>query len=95
MNEQSSREPGKEVTCQEVAEWTSAYLDQHVDDPSNVRIALHLALCAGCEAYVRQIAAVRDMVGLLPGPSLNQAQRDRLRQAFVTQQHRSSSTTSD
>ena len=56
-----------EITCREVAEWTSAYLDEHVNETSKVRMALHLATCAGCEAYVKQIASVRDMLGLLPG----------------------------
>jgi predicted anti-sigma-YlaC factor YlaD len=71
-----------DITCREVAEWTSAYLDAHVDDATNVRMALHLAACAGCEAYVTQIASVRDMLGLLPGADTELAQRDRLRQAF-------------
>jgi predicted anti-sigma-YlaC factor YlaD len=95
MKEQSSPQSAQEVTCQEVAEWASAYLEQHVDDPTKVRMALHLVLCAGCDAYVRQIAAVRDLVGLLPEPSPDQAQRDRLRQAFVAQQKRPSSRSSE
>lgn len=80
--------PTPEITCQEVAEWTSAYLDAHAGEDRNARIALHVALCAGCEAYIRQIAAVRDLVGLLPGRVPDQAQRDRLREAFVTRQNR-------
>jgi predicted anti-sigma-YlaC factor YlaD len=75
-----------DITCREVAEWTSAYLDAHVDDATKVRMALHLAACAGCETYVKQIASVRDMLGLLPRAGASPAQRDRLRQAFSARQ---------
>ena len=75
-----------DITCREVAEWTSAYLDAHVDDTTNVCMALHLAACACCETYVKQIASVRDMLGLLPRAGASPAQRDRLRQAFSARQ---------
>ncbi len=75
-----------DITCREVAEWTSAYLDAHGDDATHVRMVLHLAACAGCETYVKQIASVRDMLGLLPRACASPAQRDRLRQAFFTRQ---------
>jgi hypothetical protein len=56
----------EEITCQEIAQWASAYLDEHVGDERKRQIAVHLAICAGCETYVMQIATVRDVVGLLP-----------------------------
>lgn len=71
-----------DITCREVAEWASAYLDAHAHDAAHVRMALHLAACAGCEAYVKQIATVRDLLGRLPKADAVPAQRDRLRQAF-------------
>ena len=81
-----------EITCREVAEWTSAYLDEQVNDASKVRMALHLATCTGCEAYVKQIAPVRDMLGLLPRAVTEPARHDRLRQAFSVRQNQTSST---
>lgn len=72
----------QDITCREVAEWATAYLDAHADDATQVRMALHLAACAGCEAYVTQIATVRDLLGRLPGPPVEPTLRDRLRQAF-------------
>lgn len=77
-----------DITCREVAEWTSAYIDAHVDEATHVRMALHLAACAGCDAYVKQIASIRDMLGLLPMANVNPARRDRLRQAFSARQRR-------
>ncbi len=87
MEHDSAEQLEAEITCREVVGWTSAYIDQHLDDAMNVRMALHLAACAGCEAYVRQIASVRDLLPLLPrAPS---PQRDRLRHAFTAGRQRS------
>jgi anti-sigma factor RsiW len=83
MEQEAGESTVPDITCREVVEWTSAYIDEHLDDAAKVRMALHLAACAGCEAYVRQIAAVRDVLPLLRGDQ--PAQRDRLRQAFATQ----------
>jgi len=75
-------QPVPDITCREVVEWASAYLDAHADDATQIRMALHLAACAGCEAYVTQLATVRDLLGRLPGPAVEPTLRDRLRQAF-------------
>jgi anti-sigma factor RsiW len=82
MSQNSSEQAVPEITCREVAEWTSAYLDEHLDDPFKIRMALHLAVCAGCEAYVRQSAAVRDIVRFLPNEDARPADTDRLRELF-------------
>lgn len=72
-----------EITCQEVVQWTSAYLDGHVGDDRKRRIVLHLAICAGCETYMKQIATVRDIVGLLPKTAKEPSDSHPLRQAFA------------
>jgi len=79
-----------EITCQEIAQWASAYLDEHVADERKRHIALHLAICAGCETYVKQIATVRDVVGLLP-KAVEEPDSHRLRQAIVARARRSPS----
>lgn len=83
MTEHNTDESAREITCQEVAEWISAYLDAHAGEDRNVRIALHLAGCAGCEAYVEQIASVRDLVGSLPETAMIPSLPDTLRQALA------------
>lgn len=93
MDQDPSEQIAPDITCREVAEWTSAYLDEHVDDVSKVRMALHLAVCAGCETYVKQIASIRDLLGLLPGAAAEPAQRDRLRRAFSARRNGPLSTT--
>lgn len=88
MTEYKTDEQAREITCQEVAEWTSAYLDAHVSENRNVQITLHLASCAGCEVYIKQIATVRDAVRLLPKADEQPFDSLRLRQAFVAQGRR-------
>lgn len=80
-----------EITCQEVVQWASAYLDEHVGDDRKRQIVLHLAVCAGCETYVKQIATVRDMLGLLPKTIEEPSDSDRLRQAFAARTRQSPS----
>ncbi len=72
-----------EITCQEVAQWASAYLDGHVEDERKRQITAHLTGCAGCETYVKQIAMVRDVVALLPNTVEEPSDPHRLRQAFA------------
>jgi hypothetical protein len=76
-----------EITCQEVVQWASAYLDEHVSDERKRHIVLHLAICAGCETYIQQIATVRDAVRLLPKAEEQPSELHRLRQAFVARTH--------
>ena len=80
-----------EITCQEIAQWASAYLDEHLEDERKRQIALHLAICAGCETYVKQIATVRDVVRLLPKAVEEPTNSNGLRQAFAAWASRSSS----
>ena len=91
MSQQEDRQDSPEITCQEVAQWASAYLDDHVGDERKRQIFLHLAICAGCETYVKQIATVRDVVGLLPKEKEQPADLHQLRQAFLARIHRSPS----
>lgn len=80
-----------EITCQEVVKWVSAYLDDHIGDERKRQIVLHLAICAGCETYVNQVALVRDVVGALPKTAEQPSDSHRLRQAFLARAHRPSS----
>ncbi len=72
-----------EITCREVAEWTSAYLEAHLNEPDQVRMAVHLASCAGCGAYVAQIETVRRVLRRLPGAQPEPGGLDRLSRAFA------------
>jgi predicted anti-sigma-YlaC factor YlaD len=83
MAQEPSKPSNEEITCREVVAWTSAYLDEHVGEDRQQEIALHLACCAGCGAYVKQIASVRDLVRLLPKSTEVSAASEPLREAFA------------
>ena len=71
------------ITCREVVECATRYLDDHRRDAVQVSVESHLASCAGCRAYVDQIASVREALKVLPGPVMKSAQLNRLRRAFA------------
>ena len=71
------------LTCRDVTERAVEYLDEGLPVLTNVRVGLHLASCAQCRAYVKQLdlisSALRSLPRLYPSP-LN---RLRLRQQFA------------
>lgn len=71
------------LTCRDVGERTTDYLDERLPPLSQVRIALHVASCAHCRAYLKQIALVRHTLPLLPRPAPSPINRLRLRQQFA------------
>ena len=71
------------LTCREVTDRTSDYLDERLPIVTKIRVALHLASCADCRTYVQQIALVRDAPALLLKPRLSPINRLRLRQHFA------------
>lgn len=83
MAQEEVKEVVPDITCQEVAQWASAYLEAHVGDERKRQIAVHLVICAGCETYVNQIATVRDMIRLLPRVEDIPSDIVGLRQAFI------------
>lgn len=83
MTQDEGQATPSEIPCQEIVQWASAYLDEHVQDERKRQIAVHLAICAGCETYVKQISTVRDVMGLLPKTVEEPPDSHRLRRAFA------------
>ena len=71
------------LTCRDVTDRTSDYLDEQLPILTKVRVGLHLASCAHCRAYVKQIALVRDVLSLFPRRYPSPINRLRLRLAFA------------
>jgi predicted anti-sigma-YlaC factor YlaD len=82
MKDHSSRWLTSELTCHHVTDRTSEYLDDRLPIMTKVRVGLHLASCANCRAYVKQIALVREAVPMLPNRLPSPIVRLRLRQHF-------------
>lgn len=70
------------MTCREVVECATLYLEESMQHSAKVSMNVHLAGCAGCRTYVDQIASVRAALKCLPGATMDFARRNRLRQAF-------------
>jgi predicted anti-sigma-YlaC factor YlaD len=71
------------IRCCEVVECTTTYLEGYLQASARASMDSHLAFCAGCRAYVDQIASVREALRVLPGPVMGSTQRNRLREAFA------------
>lgn len=71
------------LTCREVADRASDFLDERVPMPTNMRVALHLAFCADCRAYLTQILLIREAVTRLPKIYPSPVNRLRLRRHFT------------
>ncbi len=73
------------LTCWDVTGYASEYLDDRLPTLTKVRIGLHLAFCAHCRSYVKQIdlvsSALRNLPKLYPSP----VNRLHLRQQFAGQ----------
>jgi anti-sigma factor RsiW len=72
------------MTCAELVELVTAFLDGALDPETEQRFLEHLAICDGCETYVDQMRQTIAEVGKLPPESLSDETRDRLLDAFLT-----------
>ena len=71
------------LTCREVTDRTSDYLDDSISILTKIRVGLHLASCSHCRVYVQQIDLVSSALSSLPKlypPPMN---RLRLQQQFA------------
>jgi anti-sigma factor RsiW len=70
------------VSCQELVELVTAYLEGSLSDPDRAAFEAHLALCPGCETYLDQYRRTIGLLGGLTEESLSAPARDRLLAAF-------------
>jgi predicted anti-sigma-YlaC factor YlaD len=73
---------GKELTCKEVVEIVSDYLEGALSPDDRARFEEHLAVCDGCTNYVEQMRETIRLSGMLTEEQIPVAQREHLRQAF-------------
>jgi hypothetical protein len=70
------------VTCQEVVELVSDYLDRTLDSDQASLFEQHVNFCDGCEWYLDQMRATIATVGRISGEDVPPETRDRLLAAF-------------
>ena len=72
------------MTCAELVELVTAFLEGALDPDTERRFIEHLAVCDGCETYVGQMRRTVAEVGQVEPESLSDETRDRLLEAFRT-----------
>jgi predicted anti-sigma-YlaC factor YlaD len=72
----------RDLTCQELVELVTDYLEGALHSADRVRFEEHLAGCAGCQAYLEQMRDTISMVGRVSEESLDPATRDQLLDLF-------------
>ncbi|MGZ8578464.1 MAG: anti-sigma factor family protein [Actinomycetota bacterium] len=70
------------LTCKEVVEIVTDYLEGALSPEERARFDEHLAACDGCTRYVEQMRETIRLSGMLTEEQIPVAQRERLRQAF-------------
>jgi anti-sigma factor RsiW len=71
------------ITCQDVVELVTSYLEGTMAADDRTRFEAHLAICPGCERYLRQMERTIALVGEVREESLAPATRQRLVEAFA------------
>lgn len=80
MKDHPSRWIHSGLTCRDVTDRASEYLDGRAPMLTRIRVGLHLAFCAHCRAYAKQIGLVRETLALFPKQAPSPVNRLRLRQ---------------
>lgn len=71
-----------DLTCRELVELVTEYLEARLSLHDRTRFELHLTYCDWCRTYLAQLRQVLDRAGELREESLEPAARDALLQVF-------------
>ena len=71
-----------ELTCQELVEIVSDYLDGALPEANRERFDAHLETCEGCRRYLDQMRTTIHVAGTLSEEDLDPGVRDQLLQLF-------------
>jgi predicted anti-sigma-YlaC factor YlaD len=75
-------ESAEHVTCQEVVELVSDYLEQALTADETALFEQHLNFCEGCVVYVDQLRTTIETLGQVREEDLPKPTRERLMTAF-------------
>ena len=71
-----------DLTCQELVELVTDYLEGVLPDDVRARFDEHVAVCPGCETYLDQIRETAELMGEIPVDSISGEMRTTLLTAF-------------
>jgi predicted anti-sigma-YlaC factor YlaD len=74
--------PEDELTCQELVEIVSEYLEGALPEAEREWFDAHLEICEGCRRYLDQMRTTIRVVGTLSEDDLDPGARDQLLQLF-------------
>ncbi|MEM6732445.1 MAG: zf-HC2 domain-containing protein [Myxococcota bacterium] len=58
------------LTCKEMTELCTDYLERRMGTWDRIRFGFHLALCKHCREYINQMQATVDSLGYMPEDAL-------------------------
>jgi anti-sigma factor RsiW len=71
-----------DLTCQELVELVTDYVDGALDEGTTNLFEQHLALCPGCETYLNQMRETASLLGEIPAETLSEEMQATLLAAF-------------
>ena len=72
----------EQLSCQELVELVTAYLEDALPDEERARFDAHLAPCDGCREYVEQMRTTVQLVGRLSPEAISREAEEALLAAF-------------
>jgi len=72
----------EELTCQELVELVTDYLEAALPASEQARFEAHLAACPGCTTYLAQVRQTIGALGRVPAPPIPDSMIDELLAAF-------------
>jgi anti-sigma factor RsiW len=72
----------EEMTCRELVELVTDYLEETLPSRDRMRLDAHLAECPYCEEYVAQMRRTVAALGRLPPETIDRAREQELLDAF-------------
>lgn len=61
------------LSCKDVSQRASALIDHELPFWELLQMRLHLAMCRGCQAFVRQMRITRDLTAVAPAEDTGDA----------------------
>jgi anti-sigma factor RsiW len=71
-----------ELTCKELVEIVTKYLEGTLSEPDRMRFEAHLGTCSGCTNYLQQMRQTIHTLGTLTEETIAPQTRDELLQIF-------------
>jgi anti-sigma factor RsiW len=72
------------ITCQELVELLTAYVEGELSPQDHDTVERHLAACGGCDTVLEQFRQTIALTGMIGEGTLTPAHRDTLLRAFST-----------